>query len=374
MKNRRRKEQKTLETPSAAANRLTGEVDAGRTEEARPEVAGRYGRVAAFGQSVAPGIAIALAIAVGARLASPIVRPVPDVILALAAGVVIRNTIRAGVFAPGAKFVTHYVLRAAIVLIGASFTLEAAANRGLSALGLIVGLVAFAFLLGLALTKITRLSTVLGILVGAGTAICGASAILVISPIVRAKATETAYAVATIFTFNLLAMITYPIVGHLLNLSQTTFGTWVGTAVNDTSIVIATGFAYGHGAGEVATIIKLTRTVLLLPLAVLISVSYGLQNEGAPSRFAAVRKAVPWFILGFIGLAGVRTTGVLPPSVLSLMAAAASFGIVMVLASVGLNVDLRGLARIGPKALVVGLVLGAVMSVVSLSAILLLNL
>jgi uncharacterized integral membrane protein (TIGR00698 family) len=351
-----------------------GQVETARVDGSRPEGMERSERFVAWAKSVAPGIAIALAIAIAARLAAPIMKPLPDVILALAAGMVIRNTIRSAVFAPGAKFVTHYVLRGSIVLIGASFTLAAAADRGWSALGLIVGLVVFAFLLGLALTRLTKLPTVLGILVGAGTAICGASAILVISPIVRAKASETAYAVATIFTFNLLAMLTYPIVGHLLNLDQTTFGTWVGTAVNDTSVVIATGFAYGHAAGATATIIKLTRTVLLLPLAVLVSVSYGMQRDGDASRFAGVRKAIPWFILGFIALAGVRTTGLLPPEVLSMMAAVASFGIVMVLASVGLNVDLRGLARMGPKALVVGLVLGAVMSVVSLSAILALNL
>ena len=339
----------------------------------RPEDMGHPALLVGAGR-VAPGIAIAAAIAISARLASPIVRPVPDVILALALGVVIRNTIPATPVEPGAKFVTHYVLRAAIVLIGASFTLVAAADQGTSVLGPIVGLVVFAFLLGLALARLTKLPTAMGILLGAGTAICGASAILAISPIVRAKASETAYAVATIFTFNLLALVTYPIVGHLLNLGQTTFGIWAGTAVNDTSVVIATGLAYGHAAGAAATITKLTRTVLLLPLAVLISVFYGMQQQGAPSRFATVRKAIPWFILGFIGLAALRTVGLLPPSVLSVMAAAASFGIVMVIGSVGLNVELKVLARIGPKALLVGLVLGAVMSVVSLSAILVLHL
>ena len=100
----------------------------------------------------------------------------------------------------------------------------------------------------------------------------------------------------------------------------------------------------------------------------LIATFYGLRGEGGISRLAAIRRAIPWFVLGFLGLAAVRTAGLIPPSLLSLMSAGASFGIVMVLASVGLNVDLRSIARIGYKALAVGLLLGAVMSVISLTA------
>jgi uncharacterized integral membrane protein (TIGR00698 family) len=337
------------------------------------EAAGRDSLAAWIGAN-APGVLLVVTIAAAARLVSPIVRPVPDVVLALVAGCVIRNTIRAESSGRGAKFVMHFVLRGAIVLIGASLTLESVAARGWSALGLIVGLVAIAFVFGLALSKVSRLSTTLGILVGAGTAICGATAILVVSPVVRAKASETAYAVATIFTFNLLALLTYPIIGHWLNLGQTTFGTWVGTAVNDTSIVVATGFAYGHAAGAVATITKLTRTLLLLPLVVLIATSYGLKGEGGMSRLAAIRRAIPWFVLGFLGLAALRTAGLIPSSLLPILGGVASFGIVMVLASVGLNVDFRSLARIGYKALAVGLGLGTVMSVVSLTAIRMLHL
>jgi uncharacterized membrane protein YadS len=103
-------------------------------------------------------------------------------------------------------------------------------------------------------------------------------------------------------------------------------------------------------------------------------VLYGLKEDGGMSRLAAVRRAVPWFVFGFLGLAALRTAGAIPPTLLSLMAAIASFGIVMVLAAVGLNVDLRSLTRIGYRALAVGLLLGAVMSVISLTAILTLHL
>jgi uncharacterized integral membrane protein (TIGR00698 family) len=327
------------------------------------------GSLAAWAGGIGPGLLVAATIALVARLLAPVVQPVPDVVLALVIGVVVRNSFRAAPMEDGAKFVVHYVLRGAIVLIGASFTLQAVAARGLSVLGLVVSLVAVAFVTGLALAKLARLSATMGVLIGAGTAICGATAILILSPIVRAQKAETAYAIATIFTFNVLALLLYPVIGHLLDLNQAAFGTWSGTAVNDTSVVIATAFAYGHGAGAVATITKLTRTLLLLPLAVLLAAVYRSREDGEISALTQVRKALPLFILGFVGVAALRTLGILPSGVVSLMTAASSIGIVMVLASVGLSVDLKSLARLGPKALVVGLVLGAAMSAISLGTV-----
>src|SRR6185295_20013589 len=124
------------------------------------------------------------------------------------------------------------------------------------------------------------------------------------------------------------------------------FGVWAGTAVNDTSIVIATGFAYGHAAGGVATVVKLTRTVLLLPLAALLAAWFSWRENTTMSPGAVLRRAIPWFILGFIALAALRSAGVIPAPVVSLAATVASFGVVMVLAAVGLNVDLRSLTKL----------------------------
>jgi len=324
--------------------------------------------------AVAVGIIAAAAIAVVARASAPFLRPVPDVVIALVIGITIRNLTQTRVADRGAKVVTHYVLRASIVLIGASFTLGTVAGQGSTVLALVIGLVVIAFALGLVLARVARLPQTIAILVGAGTAICGASAILVTSPIVRAKSTETAYAIATIFTFNVLALLSYPVIGHWLGMRQESFGVWAGTAVNDTSIVIATGFAYGHAAGGVATVVKLTRTVLLLPLAALLAAWFSWRENTTMSPGAVLRRAIPWFILGFIALAALRSAGVIPAPVVSLAATVASFGVVMVLAAVGLNVDLRSLTKLGAKPLLVGLVLGLAMSAVSLGVVLFLGL
>ena len=137
--------------------------------------------------------------------------------------------------------------------------------------------------LGLAFARVFRLPGTIGTLIGAGTAICGGSAILALGPLVRAKDEEIAYAITTIFTFNIVALLLYPPLGHLLHLSSTAFGSWTGTAVNDTSVVVATGFIFSHAAGATATIVKLTRTLLLVPLAIAVGLHYGERAERDPN-------------------------------------------------------------------------------------------
>ena len=105
-------------------------------------------------------------------------------------------------------------------------------------------------------------------LIGMGTTICGGSAIAALAPVIRAKAEEIAYAITVIFFFNMVAVFTFPVIGHLLRLSDGGFGLWDGTAVNDTSAVVAAGFAYSQAAGITATIVKLTRTTLIIPLVI----------------------------------------------------------------------------------------------------------
>ena len=114
----------------------------------------------------------------------------------------------------------------------------------------------------------------LGTLLGVGTSICGVSAIVATAPAIEAKQEETSLAVATITVFGLLAVVVYPLLGRLLGLSDAFFGTWAGTAVNDTSQVVATGLIYSQRAGEVATVVKLTRNLFMAPVIVVLSSIY----------------------------------------------------------------------------------------------------
>jgi uncharacterized integral membrane protein (TIGR00698 family) len=325
------------------------------------------------------GVLVIIAIAAGARLASRFTGVLPDVVIALLAGMLLRNALRLpDALGPGVAFTLRYVLRAAIVLFGAGLTFAAIVQAGAATLVLVGSCFIVAMLLGFGLARAFRLPGVVGLLIGAGTAICGGSAILALGPLVRAKDEEIAYAITTIFTFNVIALLLYPPLGHLLHLSQTAFGSWSGTAVNDTSVVVATGYVYGVKAGAVATVVKLTRTILLVPVAIVA----GLVSDARLRRHAGIGSpglddplwrrvlhTVPWFVVGFIALAALNSYGVFAPNVAHDLTLSAGFFIVMVLAAVGFNVDVGKIRRLGLRPLAVGVLLASIMACVSLALI-----
>jgi uncharacterized integral membrane protein (TIGR00698 family) len=313
-----------------------------------------------------PGLALALAIAAASRVLARVSGAVPDVLIALLAGMLLTNLVKLpGAVRPGVRFVLHWLLRTAIVLLGAGLTLAAIARLGSATLWLVLVCVGVAMGLGLLLARTARLPGAVGTLIGAGTAICGGTAILAIGPLIGASDEEVAYAVTTIFTFNIVALFVYPIAGHALGLSSVAFGSWAGTAVNDTSVVVATGYVYRHLAGATATIVKLTRTLLLVPLAFVLGSVHAARSAGAFSP-RAMLKAVPWFVLGFAAVVNLNSFGVIPAAASAAMTGSASFLIVVVLAAVGLNVDIAKIARMGFMPLLVGLALATAMTFVSL--------
>ncbi|MDO8672026.1 MAG: putative sulfate exporter family transporter, partial [Dehalococcoidia bacterium] len=224
----------------------------------------------------------------------------------------------------------------------------------------------FSFSLSLLFARGFSLPGKIGALLGSGTAICGASAIITIGPLVAATEAEIAYAVTTIFSFNMLAVLIYPAIGNMLNLSNLGFGIWAGTSVNDTSAVIATSYVFSAGAGAIATVVKLTRTLLLIPLAVGIGCMTSVRSN---QRHASVLKAIPWFVLGFAGMATINSIGLLPGDLPSMLTEVAKFLIVVVLAAVGLNVDIARMRAMGSKPFLVGILLAGVMSILSLGII-----
>lgn len=190
------------------------------------------------------------------------------------------------------------------------------------------------------------------------------------APLVRAKDEEVAYAITTIFTFNIIALLLYPPLGHALALSATAFGSWTGTAVNDTSVVVATGYVYSPAAGAVATIVKLTRTVLLVPLAITVGLifaaRYAREDGDTAEKTTTLQRAlktVPWFVLGFVAMAGLNSVGLFSPAVDRALTTSAAFLIVMVLAAVGLNVNLKKIVKMGFKPMLVGLALASIMGI-----------
>jgi uncharacterized integral membrane protein (TIGR00698 family) len=317
---------------------------------------------------VGPGVSAALAIGVVVHVALRGIPWLPDVVGALAVGVAIRAIFPKPWASPGAKLIVRYGLRLAIIALGAGLNLDVIAGRGPATLALILILVTTAMLLGILVGSVARLDRRVAILVGAGTAICGASAIVALSPVVRARDNETAYAITTIFIFNIVALFCLPIIGHSFHMTQFRFGTWDGTAVNDTSVVVATGYIYGPTAGALATLVKLTRTLLLVPLSIVVALGF-VEQADSTSIVRGAWKNVPWFVVGFLLLAIANTLHVISPPLTTGIAEVGSLALVVVLAAVGLEVDLRAIKQMGVKPLLVGLVLATTMAAASITLI-----
>lgn len=257
-------------------------------------------------------------------------------------------------------------------------------ETGGSSLVAIVIVVAVALGLGIWLARRVGVVPPLAWLIAVGMAICGNSAILAFSPIVRAPHRDTAYAVSTITVFGLLGVVLLPAIGTSLGLADPTFGTWAGLSVNDTAQVVATGYAYSAPAGDVATIVKLTRNIAILP--VLVGATWFMARADARAAVASgsvppadpvhplrwLSRAVPWFVVAFVVLAGLRSVGALDAaigdqSLADLLSIAAGLLILVALAGVGLGTDLRAMAGVGARPMVLGVALWLVIAVMGLA-------
>jgi uncharacterized integral membrane protein (TIGR00698 family) len=308
-----------------------------------------------------PGVGLAFALALLAlglgRLAPLIGGPVIGIVL----GIAVRNGLPPGArFAPGIRFAGKQVLQWSVVALGFGLSLDQVARTGLESLSVTLITMSTAFLAAWGLGRLLDVHGSLKVLVGVGTAICGGSAIAAVTPIIRPDEHDTAFAISTIFLFNVVAVLLFPPLGHLMHLSDPGFGLWAGTAINDTSSVVGAGYSYSHAAGDYATIVKLTRATLIIPvcigLAVIVAVrgKRGL-DKGAGVEDFSLKGVFPWFILWFLAAAGVRTAGLVPLAVQPLIHRLAELLIIMSLTAIGLSANLRRMIASGPRPILLGL-------------------
>jgi uncharacterized integral membrane protein (TIGR00698 family) len=302
------------------------------------------------------GLALAAAVAMVAwaiGLAWPLLgAPVA----AIALGVVVRALFAPGPrFDPGLRFAGKKLLQWSIIGLGFGLDLGEVLRTGASSLGVMLGTLVVAFVAAALLGRILRVPGKLAVLVGAGTAICGASAIAAVAPIIRPADDETAFAISTIFLFNLVAVFLFPALGHWMALSDAGFGLWAGTAINDTSSVVAAGYAYSHAAGDHATIVKLARATLIVPVCLALAAFVAWRGDGEGAPRPALARVFPWFILGFLAASALRTAGVVPMAWLGHLHAAAVALMVLALAAIGLSADLRRMRAAGARPILLGL-------------------
>lgn len=339
--------------------------------------------------SALPGVALALAIAIAAyalhdvplppfSIGAPARHPIDAMLIAIALGMLVRNTLGLpAALTPGVRVCVTKLMALGIVLMGARLDFFEVVRTSRTALGISVICVAVALSMTIWLCRRMGVGPKLGLLIGVGTAICGGTAIAVVAPVIEAEESETAFAIATVTLFGMIAVFVLPVLGAALGMSQLEFGVWAGTSVHQTPQVIATGFAYGPAAGDVATIVKLVRVLLLAPVAIGLGVWYAQVKRRRQiahvTKIGKLRTLFPPFILGFVGLALANTLRLLPDATLhlrdsflwsaqevtvvtaKLATAVSTFVLTVAMAGVGLGVHLRGVIRTGLGSLYVGL-------------------
>jgi uncharacterized integral membrane protein (TIGR00698 family) len=316
---------------------------------------------------VIPGILCAAAVASIAVLCAHAVPLAGAPVLAIVLGVAIRavrplpERCR-----PGIAFSARTVLQIAIVVSGFGLSIATVVSTGVGTLPVTLGTIAVALVLAPLLGRLLRVERMLQTLVGVGTAICGASAIAAVSSVLEPDEAEVALAIATVFFYNVVAVLVFPPLGHALQMTQQQFGLWAGTAINDTSSVVAAGFAFGKEAGEHATIVKLTRATLILPIVAGIAI-WNARAKRSEAAHVPWRRIVPWFILWFLAAALVNSSGIVPPTWHDGIATAAVFLISIALAGIGLQTELKRLMRAGARPLALGFFLWVAVAVSSLA-------
>lgn len=314
-----------------------------------------------------PGVILAFAIAAVAYGLGRLMPLVGGAVWGIVLGIVVRQFAPPGArFLPGIRFASKQVLQWSIVALGFGLSITQVAHTGLESLSVTLATVAAAGLAAWGLGKLLRVDDALKLLIGVGTAICGGSAIAAIVPIVKPDEHDTAFAISTIFLFNLVAVLLFPPLGHWLGLSDLGFGLWAGTAINDTSSVVAAGYTYSHAAGDYATIVKLTRATLIIPISLAIAFVVAWRHKRGGATDFSLAKIFPWFILWFLVASVIRTTGIVPAPALPVIHFIAECLIIVALTAIGLSADLRRMASTGHRPILLGLGVWAAVALTSL--------
>ncbi|MFP3466913.1 YeiH family protein [Leifsonia sp. SIMBA_070] len=328
-------------------------------------------RIAARGAQVVPGVGLTVLIALAATGVSRVVPAVGSALPALVIGILVSLIRRpAGRFAPGIGFSGKFVLQLAVVLLGVQLSLSSVLVVGVQSLPVMLSTLAVCLLAAWGVGRALRIPRRERTLIGVGTGICGASAIAAISPIIGAASSEIAYAVSTIFLFNAVAVLVFPLIGHALGMSTHAFGLFAGTAVNDTSSVVAAASLFATSALGFAVVVKLVRTLMIVPISITLAVvEHRRTNAGAPLTARRLIGLIPWFLVGFLVIATANTFIAVPADLHGVLVTASVFLVAVALGGIGLTTDVGAIRRAGWRPLLLGAVLSTLVTVTSLGVL-----
>lgn len=318
-----------------------------------------------------PGLLLCLIIAVPSWFLGQAVPVIGGPVFAILTGMVITLILRKkDAFTPGINYTSKKILQAAVVFLGFGMNLTEILAKGKQSLPIILSTISTSLITAFILYKALKLRTNNAILVGVGSSICGGSAIAATAPVIDASDEEVAQSISVIFLFNVIAALIFPALGAILGLSNEGFGMFAGTAINDTSSVTAAAAAWDgiHGSNtlESAAIVKMTRTLAIIPITLILAIWRGRKEKTAEGSSFSLKRSFPFFVLFFVLASVVTTVFQLPAEVTAPLKELSKFFIVMAMAAIGLNTNIIKLVKTGGKPIFTGFCCWVGISLVSL--------
>jgi uncharacterized integral membrane protein (TIGR00698 family) len=303
-----------------------------------------------FLTSIVAGAAFAIRLLPGMATFSP-------AILSIVIGIAFHNIVGTPTWAKqGVAFSLRRLLRIAIVLLGLQLTASQVIEVGGGGLGIVAATLLATFAFTVWMGKLLAVERKLAQLIAAGTSICGASAVVAVNTVTNAHDEDVAYAVACVTVFGSVAMFAYPLLPGLLHLNPHAFGLWTGASIQEIAQVVAAAFQDGQKAGEFGTIAKLSRVMLLAPMVIAIGLkgTHDTKHHKPGASSSSARPPMPWFVLGFVALAGVNSLVTIPADAKVWIVAATTFFLSIALAAMGLETDIGKLTAKGFRPALLG--------------------
>lgn len=300
-----------------------------------------------------PGLAISAVVAVAA-MALGAHYGAPVMLFALLLGMALNFLSQDSQAAPGIDLAARQVLRLGVALLGLRITVSQVAALGWAPVVMVLAAVALTIAVGIVLARLLGFRMFFGLLTGGAVAICGASAALALSAAMPAhplKERATLFTVIGVSTLSTLAMVLYPVLTHALGMAPVQAGFFIGGTIHDVAQVVGAGYSLSHEAGDAATLVKLMRVAMLLPVIALAAALARRHEraEGTADATGPRPPLLPWFAVAFAALVLVNSTGWLPAAVVNAGQAASQFFLVAAMAAIGMKTQLREIVTVGWK-------------------------
>lgn len=324
-----------------------------------------------------PGILLTFVIAFISRVIEGIlpIHMIGASVIALFIGMIINHFYKPNeLMLKGIRFTSKRILKFAIILLGASLNIYMVLKVGKLSLFVMIFTLFACFGVGYFSGKALGLNWKMSNLISAGTGICGGSAIASIAPVIEAEDIDIAFAMSATFLFDMFMIILFPIMGKAMGLSDIAYGLWTGTAVNDTSSVVAAGYAFSEAARDFATMVKLTRTLSIIPTVLIFAlinakVSKSHDNFMEIEKKAHIGKIIPWFILGFLTMVAINSMGYISENLSHTLKELSKFLMVAALSAIGLNTSLKEMKKSGIAPMLHGFLISLLVIIVAIVVI-----